>query len=507
MATIAEILLARGAQEADARRRQGEITGQMWSNLANIATNAGQQIAQQQANAPRLALERMAVQDAQQRQQGQQAIDQALKPYIPVGPQPEGAGPAQPQHPYLNDQTGLYETSKLSDMLAANGLAHLAPDLLKPVENINDSITKHQQLQQKLNDATTVMYGDMAHGVQTLRQKMNLPIDQALDMATMSARATGRINPAQYQQIKTQLSALPPEQQDAALNQYMDAAAQVSGDETLSKDAMKLDRYGRVKASNIVPERPTTGELESKAMDAYARQNAGTATAADLNTIAAWEKLHPKAQKEPKSFEVTVPGPHGPLRKLFSEEEMRAGVPSFQAPQQPIVVQTATGPELVNRGAGTASPIMQAGTNQAVQAPVPAAMQLEQSKKSAALASLNQLDKAIEDAKDLIGPGSGRISSIEQTVGNPDPKIAALGTKLLLAKMQVDAGIGGTRAAASPQLLARWDNLLAQKLTPEALHASVQAMRDIIGIAPAGGGISSKKMSAEELIKKYGGGQ
>jgi hypothetical protein len=123
-----------------------------------------------------------------------------------------------------------------------------------------------------------------------------------------------------------------------------------------------------------------------------------------------------------------------------------------------------------------------------------------------AIASLDQLDKAIEAAKDLIGPGAGRISSIEQTIGNPDPKIATLGTKLLLAKMQVDAGIGGARAAASPQLLARWDNLLTQKLTPEALHASVQAMRDILqaGQAPTSGGT---KLSAEELIKKYGGGQ
>lgn len=117
------------------------------------------------------------------------------------------------------------------------------------------------------------------------------------------------------------------------------------------------------------------------------------------------------------------------------------------------------------------------------------AAQHEASRKEA-LGSLDQLDQAIESAKDLIGPGAGRISHIEQLVGNPDPRVSALGTKLLLTKMQVDhAATGTVRAGASPQLLARWDNLMSQNLTPENLKAAVQAMREIIG--GSGGGATS----------------
>lgn len=132
------------------------------------------------------------------------------------------------------------------------------------------------------------------------------------------------------------------------------------------------------------------------------------------------------------------------------------------------------------------------------------AAQHEAAKKEA-LGSLDQLDQAIDAAKDLIGPGAGRVSSLEQMVGNADPKIAALGTKMLLTKMQVDHAAAGTvRAGASPQLLARWDNILATKVTPEGLKAAVQAMREIIGGQATQ--TQTTKPSAADLIKKYGGG-
>lgn len=119
--------------------------------------------------------------------------------------------------------------------------------------------------------------------------------------------------------------------------------------------------------------------------------------------------------------------------------------------------------------------------------------QREASKKEA-LGSLDQLDQAITAAQSVIGPGAGRVSRIEQLVGNPDPRVSALGTKLLLTKMQVDHAASGTvRAGASPQLLSRWDNLLSQNLNPENLHASVQAMREILG-GNAGSGSGAKRI-------------
>lgn len=100
--------------------------------------------------------------------------------------------------------------------------------------------------------------------------------------------------------------------------------------------------------------------------------------------------------------------------------------------------------------------------------------------------TLTQLDQAIENARSLIGPGRGQISNIEQMVGSADPKIQALGVKMKAAKMRVDHALtGSVRAGASPTLLAQWDNILANKVTPEGLKAGVQALREIL--TPAGG--------------------
>lgn len=110
--------------------------------------------------------------------------------------------------------------------------------------------------------------------------------------------------------------------------------------------------------------------------------------------------------------------------------------------------------------------------------------------------TLNQLDQAIENAKDLIGPGAGRISNLEQMAGSADPRIQALGVKMKAAKMRVDHAVtGSVRAGASPQMMQQWDNILANKVTPEGLKAGVQAMREILGggntPAASGSGIKS----------------
>jgi hypothetical protein len=128
-------------------------------------------------------------------------------------------------------------------------------------------------------------------------------------------------------------------------------------------------------------------------------------------------------------------------------------------------------------------------------APGAAAAATEAKTKTETLDTLKQLDAAIEDAKDKIGPGSGRVSNIEQMIGSADPKVQALGVKMKAAKMQFDHAItGSVRAGASPLLIQQWDNILANKVTPEGLKAGVQAMRELLGggIAPKpGSGIKS----------------
>lgn len=126
-------------------------------------------------------------------------------------------------------------------------------------------------------------------------------------------------------------------------------------------------------------------------------------------------------------------------------------------------------------------PVQGQGPDATKAAPGAAQANVDAGKKKDAMSTLDQVDQAIDNAKDLIGPGAGRVSSVEQMIGNPDPRINTLGTKLLMAKMKVDAGIGGARAAASPQLLARWDKLMGQQMDAASLKASIQAMREILG--------------------------
>ena len=52
MATIAELLLEQGRQQAQERQRQGELSNQTWQSLANIAAQYGQNVRQQQIEAP-----------------------------------------------------------------------------------------------------------------------------------------------------------------------------------------------------------------------------------------------------------------------------------------------------------------------------------------------------------------------------------------------------------------------------------------------------------------------
>lgn len=494
MATVAELLLEQGRQQAQNRQRQGELQNATWQNLAQIAQQYGANVQKQQELAPQREMQGIQLQNARDQQRGNQVLDQALQPVTPQGPA-EGGGNLPPQHPYLGAD-GLYDTARLQDAFAAQGVAHLAPEILKNVDALNDSVTKHKAAVQKAAESKTVLLGDLADTARKMH-KQGTPLDQALDFAAQSGLTTGAIDPKEYQQARTQILSMPPEQQDQALGTLMDSAAKIGGGKTLAKDAVEYDRYGRPIGSNIVPDKPNESELALRA----AQGDKDAIKAIGLLKPTPTHDIEGEIRETPTGFVRIVKGVAVPVTDASGK-----ATPAYHPPQQPIVIQTSNGPELVNRGAGTATAIKEAGTGQAVQAPVAASVKLEESHKKNALNSLGQLDQAIEDAKDLIGPGAGRVSSLEQMVGNADPRIAALGTKMLLAKMQVDAGIGGARAAASPQLLARWDNLLANKVTPEGLKAAVQAMREIIGagVAPSGAG-NRPTMSAADLIKKYGG--
>ena len=139
-----------------------------------------------------------------------------------------------------------------------------------------------------------------------------------------------------------------------------------------------------------------------------------------------------------------------------------------------------------NSRAGTMTPMTVPGGGSLK--PPPAAVLTEDRAKKGALNTLDQLDQAIDAAADKLGPGRGRFSNFEQMIGSADPTIQALGVKMKAAKMQVDHAVtGSVRAGASPMLIKQWDNILANNITPEGLHAGVKAMREILTGGAASG--------------------
>lgn len=125
--------------------------------------------------------------------------------------------------------------------------------------------------------------------------------------------------------------------------------------------------------------------------------------------------------------------------------------------------------------------------------------------KKTGLEAVSRVEQDIDaaDAAGLIGPASGRI--YEQfskfgTTGDPakDHLIGRLKSDLLLTKMHVDAGIGGTRAAASPLLLKNWEQL-AMNSSKDLLHGYTSAIRD--DMTPTTGGATVPAASGAKVIR------
>lgn len=253
--SIAALLLRRGdiaarraEQIGNAQAGAAQASGNAW---AGAAQNIGQSVsgALQQATDPRRKIEGLQAQqlqaqanDASQLRTGQRAVDAMM-----AGDQlqPGASGPRQES--YLAAD-GLFDVAKLHQALAQSGMGHLAPELLKSAEGINASITQHREDEQKLGASATLMLGDMAKGALDLA-KVGMPLPAAMDFVVQPALATKRTTPAQYAQIRQQITALPPEQQAAALTSYMDAAAKLDKGENLAEGAVHVDRYGRTVAT------------------------------------------------------------------------------------------------------------------------------------------------------------------------------------------------------------------------------------------------------------------
>jgi len=208
--------------------------------------------------------------------------------------------------------------------------------------------------------------------------------------------------------------------------------------------------------------------------------------------------LLPKGENIPYQLLTEPNGPRNPADTHATDRLFDIAHP---LPEKPPPASYQLQPELDATGKQTGrflgyntktnswEPVKGAGPQSTKAAPGAAAANAEARTKTDTLDTLGQLDQAIENARSLIGPGAGQISNVEQMIGNADPRIQALGVKMKAAKMRVDHAItGSVRAGASPVLLQQWDNILANKITPEGLKAGVQAMRELVGPGDSSGG-------------------
>lgn len=280
--SIAEMLLRRGDIAANRADRIGQIQGQAalqsgqgWAQALTGATNAVANIPQEMQKARILKqegdLRDITLKGAQQRQAGEGAVDAMMRgdslPATAEGPR---------QDSYL-DANGLFDIGRMTKALGASGMGHLAPDLLKGAEAINDSTLKHQKLEEETAQAHAVMLGDTAAGALNLI-KIGMPVDAAMDFAVQPLLATKRIKPEEYAQVKQQIAGLPPEQQQAALTQFMDQAAQISPKKTLKVGDVEMDRYDRTTAKG--PAKPKTADelaYDLSSDDPAVRERAKTA--------------------------------------------------------------------------------------------------------------------------------------------------------------------------------------------------------------------------------------
>src|SRR6185295_16289098 len=195
--SIAQLLARRGdigAQRemaiGNARAGGALASGNAW---ANAITGVGQSLAalpgqMQQQKRQALTDQLMAgrVADEQRMRAGESQVDTMMQQGQPL---PNGAqGPVQES--YL-DADGLFDIPKMTAALGKSGFGSKAPDLLKGAEAINESILRHQDLEQKQAQAQAVVIGDMAAGVVKLRA-IGMPTDAAMDFVAQPVLATKR---------------------------------------------------------------------------------------------------------------------------------------------------------------------------------------------------------------------------------------------------------------------------------------------------------------------------
>lgn len=186
--------------------------------------------------------------------------------------------------------------------------------------------------------------------------------------------------------------------------------------------------------------------------------------------------------KDIQGVGLTRIGPDGKPQPILGEDGKT--LQQYHPPVQPSLAQGDGGFFLVPHTPGAqAVPVpMKDGTQ--LQSKPAASVSAQSANKETGLKAVDRLSVDIDEAAaaGLVGPASGRLYDTFAKVGSTgDPTkdriIGRLKGDLLLTKMHVDAGIGGARAAASPLLLQRWEDL-AMKSSPDLMKGYLSGIAD-----------------------------
>lgn len=180
---------------------------------------------------------------------------------------------------------------------------------------------------------------------------------------------------------------------------------------------------------------------------------------------------------------VETPGPGGRKTINFVPKKGIAGksFEGYVTPQQPVVIQSNEGPQLVDRGKGTAKPITEAGSGEVVQAQDPAMVRQQKQNAGKVRSHITNIKTEAEqvNALGLMGPIGGRFNEFATGKwGSVKDLSAALGRPLttqeatLANKFRADVGLlqsgmamvhGGQRGGGSIAMNAKMEGLINSK--------------------------------------------
>ena len=190
---LADLILQRGRDEAEAARRQGELSARMWANLGNTIANTVTSVAKQREEAPRLASEQQLRNLQIQEAQGQVAAQQ------------RSASDTRAMDTALGS---TLDPAAIEQALAEGGFGHLVPSFRKSWNDAETAKANLAKAKTQAADAENDYLGALAAGV---RPFLDGP-DKGFGALTMALQHAKDIYPDAdqlLQQLQQNPDALP----------------------------------------------------------------------------------------------------------------------------------------------------------------------------------------------------------------------------------------------------------------------------------------------------------